>query len=128
MKQLSEPLDANTQATCNPAENTTSNHINKKLKFTKIPDQSFYYYLQDNEDRYYKVENDKLVRKVDINIEDASFYFRLKLTGNKANEVFIYTNDDRQEEKIMYDLSSNNLKLVKDPLNAKVESTSFMID
>lgn len=98
-----------------------------KVKFTKIPEQPFYYYLQDNEDNYYKMENGKLVGKFDVNIEDTSFYFRLKLTGNNANEVFINTNDDRQDEKIIYDPISNELKLVKDPLNAKVDSTSFII-
>ena len=62
-----------------------------------------------------------------VMLHDVSGPGVIKTFENNANEAFIYTNDDKQEEKIMYDPISNELKLVKDPLNAKVESTSFMI-
>lgn len=112
------------------------NNKNIKIKFNKVKQPSLYILQNQQTNEYYKFgssddNNNTLAKTTEFNENDKSYYFTLKLTGNNKNEVFIFVNsadNNLLEQKIMYDSVLNGLKIVKDPLNTKVESTSFIID
>ena len=110
------------------------NNGNIKIRFNKVKQPSLYTLQNIETNEYYKIDSkgnkNSLVKTNVFNENDRTFQFILKLTGNNTNEVFIYVggNSNVLERKVMYDSVLNGLKIIKDPLNAKVESTSFIIN
>ncbi len=89
---------------------TPEQNGNLKITFELVKNPNFYtLYLNDYEGVYFK-QTDKdiqLVGKDDINLENNSFHFKIKLTGNKSKikEVQIY---DRNDNKVLnYELSQD---------------------